>query len=374
MVNNTFLYKLAKIKNIINEKMKKIIILISLMLWPQIVFWNQNELDKIEITIQNKIFYWNTLQKNLDNIINLTTSNNLEKKEIIYKKLSNKLNELNKSENIYNIKKIIDYSLNKTTNELEIYYKKVKKITLWYTKNWEEIYAYYSWKPDNWYFWIFSNIHGWYEYGTYETANYLVNEFEKEWITWWFIIPTINPEWLEYYKNSTIKYDAFIEGRVNKNNVDLNRNFCTKNYELKNFIKNWLNILTWLNNCESESETRIIIDTLKKYKFNKIISLHSKWNILFIPDNSIDDKKVIDFWYEISNILPTYKYDINFENDYVKKQKINEYEINEWWNAEYTWTMETYIYEKYNIPIILIELPDHWKIEYKLKDLKNIIK
>lgn len=356
--------------------MKKILIIISLLLSPQIVFWNQNELDNIEITIQNKTFLWSELQQNLDNIINKTLTNDLEKKQIIYRKLSNELKKINKTENqnITNIKKVVDYSLNKTTIELEIYYKQVKKIILWYSKWWAPIYAYYSWNPNAWYFWIFSNIHGWYEYGTYETATYLAKEFEKEWITWWFIIPTINPEWLEYYKNSPIKYDAFIEWRVNSNNVDLNRNFCTKNFKDKTFIKNWLSVKTATNWCESESETKVIIDTLNKYKFNKIISLHSKWNILFIPDNSIDDKKVIDFWYQISNILPTYKYDIDFENDYVKKQKIKEYEINEWWNAEYTWTMETYIYENYNIPTILIELPEHWKIEYKLRDLTNIIR
>ena len=79
--------------------MKKILIIISLLLSPQIVFWNQNELDNIEITIQNKTFLWSELQQNLDNIINKTLTNDLEKKQIIYRKLSNELKKINKTEN-----------------------------------------------------------------------------------------------------------------------------------------------------------------------------------------------------------------------------------------------------------------------------------
>lgn len=356
--------------------MKKLLIFLIIFFIPSITFWNQNDLENIDIIVWTKQIKASSLQKWLDQIINKTNNNDLEKNLKIYYKTKIILQKYNKNndENIENIIKVIDFSINKTNKELDIFYNKVHKIILWYTKWWAPIFAYFKWNPNNWFFWVFSNIHGWYEYGTYETANYLIKEFEKENITWWFIIPTINPEWLEYYKNSDVKYNAYLYWRTNANNVDLNRNFCTKNFELTSFIKNWINVLTWIKSCESEAETRIIVETLKKYKFNKIISLHSKWNILFIPDNSIDDKKVIDFWYEISKILPSYRYDIDFENDTTKKQKIKEYEINEWWTAEYTWTMETYIYEKYKIPTILIELEDHWKIEYKLRNLIDIIK
>lgn len=356
--------------------MKKILIFIIILFTPNIVFWNQSNLENLEINIWWKSLKANFMQKSLEQIINKTTRNNLEKNLKFYYNTKIKLEKLNKNndENIKNIIKIIDYSINKTNTELEIQYNQTKKVILWYTKWWAPIFAYYRWNPNSWFFWVFSNIHGWYEYGTYETANYLIKEFEKANISWWFVIPTINPEWLEHYKNATTKYDAYLEWRTNINNIDLNRNFCTRNFELKDFIKNWLKVLTWINWCESEAETRIIVNTLKKYKFNKIVSLHSKWNILFIPDNSIDDRKVIDFWYEISNVLPNYRYNIDFENDIIKKQKIIEYEINEWWIAEFTWTMETYIYENYKIPTILIELAEHWKIEYKLRDLINIIK
>lgn len=355
--------------------MKKIFIIMLIILLPKVVLANWENIGSLEITIQNKKFSWNELQQNLEKIINKTFNNNIEKKIKIYKWMSIKLWNINKNNdtNILNIKKIVDNSLVKSEKELEIDNNKVKKTILWYSSKWAPIFAYYKWDPEKWFFWIFSNIHGWYEYWTYETAIFLEKELEKSWVSWWFIIPTINPEWLEYYKNANQKYDAYIEWRVNSKNVDLNRNFCTKNFEIKTFIKNWLDVKTAINWCNSESETKVIIETLKKFKFNKIISLHSKWNILFIPDNSIDDKNVINFWYEISKILPNYKYDISFSDDSSKKQKIKEYEINEWWDAEYTGTMETYIYENYRIPIILIELPEHWKIEYKLKDLKNII-
>lgn len=355
--------------------MKKIIIIIlTLILSTNIVFWDDNNIDNLQIQINSNIISWITLQENLEKIVNKLFKNDLEKKEIIYKKLSieiDKINE-NSNENLNNIKKVIDYSLEKTTKELDIYYNQVKKITLWYTKTWLPIYAYYSWNPNYWYFWIFANIHWWYEYWAYETANYLINKFQNSWVTWWFIIPTINPEWLEYYKNSTIKYDAYLEWRVNSNNVDLNRNFCSKNFELKTFIKNWLNIKTGINLCNSESETKIIIDTLKKYKFNNIVSLHSEWEILYIPDNSIDDERIKNLWNQISSILHTYDFDLSYKNEAEKNQKIKKYEINEWWDSDYTWTMETYIYENYNIPTIIVEIYKHWIIEYNLKNIVNI--
>lgn len=329
----------------------------------------------MKITINNKVFLWIELREKLDELVSKISNNDLEKKQIIYQKLGDKIKKINKNNDIKleKILKIVNYSLNITNSEIEKEYKKIKKITLWYSKNRLPIYWYYKWNLNKWFFWIFSNIHWWYEYWTYKTAKYLIEEFDKSWTTWWFIIPTINPEWLEYYKNNNYKYTAYIKWRVNINNVDLNRNFCTKNYKLKTFIKNWINIKTWIDWCNSEDETIAIVNTLEKYKFNKIISLHSEWNILFIPDNSINDKKIIDFWYQISKILPNYKFDISYKNNYTKNQKIKEYEINEWWTADYTWTMENYIYENYNIPTILIEFPEHWKIEYKLKNLIYIL-
>ncbi|MDD3793927.1 MAG: M14 family zinc carboxypeptidase [Candidatus Gracilibacteria bacterium] len=356
--------------------MKKLLIFLIIFIIPNIAFGNQNDLENIDINVGGKQMNALSLQKGLEQIVNKITKNDLEKNLKIYYKTKKSIEKYNNNnnENIKNIIKIIDFSIDKTNKELDIFYNKVNKIILGYTKGGAPIFAYYKGNPNNGFFGIFSNIHGGYEYGTYETANYLIKEFEKEDITGWFIIPTINPEGLEYYKNANQKYDAYLEGRTNINNVDLNRNFCTKNFELTSFIKNGLNILTGIGSCESEAETRVIVETLKKYKFNKIISLHSKGNILFIPDNSIDDKKVIDFGYEISNILPGYKYDIDFENDHVKKQKIKEYEINEGGSKEYTGTMETYIYEKYKIPTILIEIPEHGEIEYKLRDLKKLIK
>ncbi|MDD2907439.1 MAG: M14 family zinc carboxypeptidase [Candidatus Gracilibacteria bacterium] len=357
--------------------MKKILIIFIILIIPQIGYGYENNIENLQINIKNNIFSGQELQSKLNNLVSKTLKNNIEKQNLVYSKLSielDKILEKKEDTNINNIKKVIDFLVEKTNKELDIYYKKIKKITLGYSENGYPIYAYYSGNPNDGYFGIFADIHGGYEYGTYETAVYLVKEFENAGITGWFIIPSINPEGLEYYKNKTINYDAFIKGRVNNNNIDLNRNFCSKNFELKTFIKNGEYIDTGVDRCESESETRVIVETLKKYKFNKIISLHSEGNIFYIPDNSIDDNKIKDFGNQISQILPTYQFNLDYNNEFSKNQKIKEYEINEGGESDFTGTMETYIYENYNIPVILIELDKHGKLEYRLKGLIELIK
>lgn len=321
------------------------------------IWWNIFTYEEVN----NKIY--STLEKNI--------SNDLTKKEQSYKNLLEKLNNI-ETDSVRKLEliEILNYWIKKIQEEKEEFYSKVQKIKIWESTDWKDIFAYYKWNPENWYFWIFSNIHGWYEYWTYNSANYLIDELnELENKTWWFIIPTINPDWLEYYKNSELNYQAYLEWRVNSRNVDLNRNFCTNNFLLRDYYKNWYNVLTWVDWCNSEKETKNIVKVLKDYKFKKIISLHSQWNVLFLPDNSFDDNRVRSFWFQISDALPGYEFEIDYINQTDKENKIKRYEIDEWWSGLYTWTMETYIYEKLEIPTVLIELENHWQIEYNLKNV-----
>ncbi|MDQ7022433.1 MAG: M14 family zinc carboxypeptidase [Candidatus Gracilibacteria bacterium] len=132
-----------------------------------------------------------------------------------------------------------------------------------------------------------------------------------------------------------------------------------------------MHLKTGINGCNSEKETKTVINTLETYKFNKIISLHSVGGNFFIPDNSFNDNKVISLANEMKTILPHYDFDISYSNLHEKEEKIFAYEIDEGGSNKFTGTMETYIYEKYDIPIIIIELEEHGKIEY---NLLNIIK
>ena len=263
--------------------------------------------------------------------------------------------------------------MNKTLKEIE--YTKIHEIIIWKSELGIPIKAYYKWNPKKWFFWIFANIHWWYEYWTYDTALYLKEEFEKSWKTGWFIIPTINPDWLKIAENDNFKKKYYLKARVNSNNVDLNRNFCTKNYKVRNFTKksdNWNKIYydAW-EKCESEQETQNIVKILKNYKFNQIISLHSKWAIFYIPDNTLENKEIIKFWRDIKEMLVDYDYDPTFKTKSEQKRKTIKYEIDEWWVDKYTWLMEQYIYENYNIPVIIIEFKAHWEIEKRLFDIGN---
>lgn len=255
-------------------------------------------------------------------------------------------------------------------NKLFLEYQKENtfhKISIWFSKKWEEIFAYYKWNPDNWFFWIFATIHGWYEYWTYKTATYLMEELEKSWKTWRFIIPVINPDWLKIASKDNFKKDMYIKGRSNSVWIDLNRNFCTDNFQVYSYIKK-LETFYSGDYCNSELETQNIVNILENYKFNKVISLHSERARLFIPDKSFYDYWEQSFVIDIKNIFPDYRYP-----KITDKYALKESEIDEWWSKLYTGSMETYIYEKYKIPVVLLELSKHWQIEYRIKWIIDLL-
>lgn len=326
--------------------------------------WKQYRGDLIYQAVDNKFYkinWWDTEK------ILLSYKNIIISLDTLLQKKSFTKDQVQK---LKNINLIIEYWVIKYEN---ILFNTVKKIKLWESESWQAIYWYYRWNPKNGFFWIFANLHGSYEYGTYQTANYLIRELEKTNTTGWFIIPTINPDGLSYYESEWNHHTFYLKWRGNINNIDLNRNFCTKNFELKTFNKYWSYFQTGINWCNSEKETKAIINVLDTYKFNEIISLHSVgWNF-FIPDWSIDDIRITRLWKKMKEILRNYIFDISYSNTHEKEDKIFEYEIDEWWSKKFTWTMETYIYEKYNIPILIIELKQHWKIEYDLIKIISLL-
>jgi len=340
-------------------------------------YYNNYELSTIHIEIKWKQYRGDLIYKIFDNKIHRDQWWNKEKVLLYYKNKVKSLDALLKNRKLTKNQLKIFQSfyliLKHWVNEYEeILFNTVQKIKLWESELWESIFWYYKWDPKKWFFWIFSNIHGSYEYGTYQTANYLLKELKGSNHTGWFIIPTINPDGLSYYEKDWKLYPYYLKWRGNINNVDLNRNFCTKNFQLMTFNKNWRYFKSWMEECNSEKETKTVVNVLDTYKFNEIISLHSQgWNF-FIPDGSIDDIKIINFWKKVSNILENYSFDISYSNTQEKKQKLLEYEIDEWWKNIFTWTMETYIYEKYNIPVLILELEQHWKIEYDLINIHSL--
>lgn len=78
-----------------------------------------------------------------------------------------------------------------------------------------------------------------------------------------FIIPCLNPDGKS--KNQ----------RQNSNGVDLNRNFPTKNWKItgrKEYFGG--------NEPESEIETKFMVEILKDYKFDAILSIHAPFKIV----------------------------------------------------------------------------------------------
>lgn len=87
------------------------------------------------------------------------------------------------------------------------------------------------------------------------------------------------------------------------------------------------------------------------------------------PDGSTGDTAVISLWKKILQILPTYDFFPNTGSEIFRQASIKKYEMDEWNSWNFTGTLETYIYETYGIPTILIELASHGEIEYNLRKI-----
>lgn len=300
---------------------------------------------------------------NLEKINDLKTINKL-----IIQAQNIKLNE-NNYKKINEIIKILN------TKKYEIINNKINKIIIWKTSIWTPIYAYYKWDINKNFFWIISNIHGWYEYWTYKTTQELLKKLKNSNKTQWFIIPTLNPDWLKIAQNDNFKQKYYIKWRNNSNNIDLNRSFCSNDFKPTNYKKKWIEFNS-TQICNSQNEILALDYVLNHFKFENIVSLHSSWKIFYIPDDSYYDKRIIDLWNKLKTILPDYYYTPPTYDIILDKKEIEKIEINEWnkQDLEYTWLGENYIYQRYNIPIILVELENHGEIEYDFLKISNYFK
>jgi len=254
----------------------------------------------------------------------------------------------------------------------------VQKILVWYSQNHREIYGYYKWDIDKDFLLITANSHGWYEYGTYLTALDLIQYFEEKDKNQWFIIPTLNPDGLQIAIDDNFQQGFYLEWRSNSNNVDINRNFCTKNFSSWKYLKSFggENKLIWKwEKCWDQLETQIIDTIFDTFSFSQVLDFHSLGAILFIPDNGFDDPRVVEFAQKTQELFWNhYDFNAKFTTQFQKNIAIQRYEFDEWGKNIYTWFLAQYIYETYNIPAIVVEFEYHWRVEKQARNLENLLK
>lgn len=152
--------------------------------------------------------------------------------------------------------------------------------------------------------------------------------------------------------------EHYIDWRENWNKIELNRNFCTKDFKNTSYEKLKKTFYSW-KNCMSEPETLAVKNALDNFNFSEIISLHSQMKAFLLPDSWRKDKRVLNLQKKLKKVLPDYKENVEINKD-LKEIK-------------YTWLMENYIYEYKNIPTILIEFKKHWEKENRLLNLKKFL-
>jgi hypothetical protein len=338
--------------------MKKILVLFTIFIW---IFYFTN---KLTANTSSESF----LLKKISAVINEKTSDKYKQLELLWEiqKVWKKYNNESLNKTLTSLNNILKSQINNDEN-------KVKEIIIWKTRTWNEIKAYYRWNPHNSFLLFVANIHWWYEYGTYKTAKLLKEKLISENKKWWMIIETLNPDWLEYYLNNQEEEKYYLEWRANSNWIDLNRNFCTKSFSNFNYTRWEIELKTW-EFCESELEVQAISNLLKNYSFSWLIDIHSAWWTIFIPENSFDDKNVINFASKIQSLLwDDYIFEADYKNQHQKERLIEFFEIDSWGDWEFTWTLITYFYEQTGFPAVLIELTKHWEIEEKVLNLVEVV-
>lgn len=339
----------------------------------QFSYWFEEEK---KIQIQWREFSYDVFSQRLGIIIERKKFEDLyEKRQYIL--MLKKALFLLKSEDINDIINNFLAQINKKIHTDE---NTVKEVIIWKSILWKEIKAIYKWDVNQWFLLFVWSIHGAYEYGTYESIKVLAKKLQESNKKQWMIIETLNPDGLEIFKKNWDTNESYLEGRWNFNQVDLNRNFCTLNYQSGEYIKyssndneETMTFSLW-DRCGSEPEVQAIDYLLKNFKINRAIDLHSKWGIIFIPDNSIDDSRIKILWEKVKQLLwGDYVFDINYKSESEKKRKIQIYEADEGGAWIYTWMLITYLYEKFNIPSVIIELEKHWVVEENIVNLVDLL-
>ena len=191
---------------------------------------------------------------------------------------------------------------------------------------------------------IVGGIHG-NEVGTVKLANKIINYFNStkvpvggleptKDVSWcrtkFFVIPVLNIDgYMKAITNPDYSHRGKI-GRFNANNVDLNRNFPTENFQSKSVWKTGKNYSE--NNKEvfcgeygaSELETQALIKFIQEKGIKNLIMLHNVGKDVMINK----DDEVAEKWAEIYNKYSKFKkrYDMNLNggaSDWAKENGIH---------------------------------------------------
>ncbi len=325
--------------------------------------------------LSDKIYFWNKSYTYfdaymlIDSALEERANGDIFEKYELYRSLKKSTLTRYKQKDVLLYKQFADVlqiGINSLSYELE---SDVQEMVIGHSVQGEEILVYVKWVPENGYKLIVWNIHGSYEYGTYETSLMLLDELKTSKATGWIIIPSLNPDGLKEYREQWTYLNAYLEGRDNHNHVDLNRNFCSKNFILWEFEKYGKTMKTWTAWCASEPEVQAFLSLIDWREITHVLSLHSAGGIFYIPDGSLQDDTVIRFTKSIHALVPNYDFYPNTSSPLGLHQSIVRYEMDEGGKGLYTGTLENYMYENYGIPAVIIELANHGRVEERLKPL-----
>lgn len=227
----------------------------------------------------------------------------------------------------------------------------IKFTTLWKTIKWNEIiyYTFWNWDEKILYFWW---MH-WNEVWTVKLMNKWINFLSKNEILipknkTIFIINCLNPDW---YTLATKNPDYFWWWSIwkpNLNNVDLNRNFPTKNWQktAKMFLLwKYIDISCW-QYWWSEIEVKIILDLVKNENVKTIYEFHNCRGNVMVNFRETSDNKALE---------------------YIKNSWFKLFSKQDWdWLDELhkTWNINVWWYEN-NIDVIEIENRTRYSSEWK---------
>lgn len=227
----------------------------------------------------------------------------------------------------------------------------LESFSIWKTVLWQdiEVYKFWDWEETILYFWWIHGNEVWTVKLMTRWINFLKNNeniIPKNKSV--FVIPCLNRD---SYKKALQNPNFFSGGNIGKtnaNNVDLNRNFPTKNWSKtsKLFLSWKYYDVSWWDAPASEPEVKSLMSFIEKENISTTYIFHSCWGTVMGTFLESCDKKV---------------------QDYVEKSPYRIFTQKEWKNVidgHKAWHSMTW-WEENNLDIVEIELKTRWWSEWK---------
>lgn len=230
----------------------------------------------------------------------------------------------------------------------------IPTFSIWKTVKWKDIKCYkfgvgeekilYFWWIHWNEIWTVKLMNRWVNYLHNNVVNDCNHSLQDKTI---FIIPCLNLDWYELALLNPDYFSGWTIGKPNANNVDLNRNFNSSNWqaESKIFISGKFSPVSAWTSAGSEPELKALIDFIDRESIKTIYNYHNCWSTVFTTSGA----RAEELWKRYSE-KSGYRIFTRSERDNMPEYQKTGH-IMTWW-------------EENDVDVVEIELHSRWGSEW----------